>query len=111
MASSEEQAHALAAIVDAAQALLRGVSGVIAVARIIDANAHVVDPDMNDEELLTFKAIDDQSDHLAVGEMLENWHPTLRDAKRREVEEFEAFYREQACRVAAALVKRYGSVT
>ncbi len=62
---------------------------------------------MEDSELLGFLAIDSQSDHLPVGPVLEEWHPNLRDAKLKEVTDFEDFYREGALRDAAILVERY----
>ena len=41
--------------------------------------------------------------------MLEEWHPSVREQKRQEVLEFEAFFRAQAVEDATTLVGRYGS--
>lgn len=54
----------------------------------------------------SFLAIDSESDRLVIGRVVEEWHPSLHAAKRREVKEFEAFYRNDALRNAAILVER-----
>ena len=111
MESERESLDAHAAIASAAQRLLTGELGVIDAARKISQHRHTVDPDMEDGELLGFLAIDSQSDHLAVGPVLDEWHPSLRDAKRKEVADFEDFYREGALRDAAILFERYSRRT
>jgi hypothetical protein len=63
---------------------------------------------MRDSQLLGFMAVDSQSDHLAIGPLLEEWHPSVRESKRQEVLEFEEFYRADSLRDAAVLVERYG---
>ena len=111
MPSADERELARAEIVDAAEAVLNGELGVIAASRIIDWAGSIIDPDMEDKELLGFKSINSQSDHLTVGELLESWHVSVRDVKRREVAEFEALFEEGVMLDAAVLVERYRRVT
>ena len=98
-----------AAIVDAARRLIGGQIGVIEASRLISAELHDVDPEMHDQELLGFLGIDSQTDHLAVGAMLEEWHPSAREAKRLEVEDFERSFRDEALKAAVVLIQRYGA--
>src|SRR5688500_8115406 len=98
MASSPELLEARSAVVDAARRLVAGEVGVIVSARAITRAAHTLDPHMQDAELLGFIAIDSQSDHLTVGPLLEQWHPSVREARRQEMLEFEASYGPEALR-------------
>lgn len=107
LADTTQRAEAKARLVDAARRLLAGQIGVIEASRLIDAEAYDIDPEMQDEELLGFKGISSQTDHLAVGALLEEWHPSVREEKRREVLNFEETFRQGALEDAAVLIARY----
>ena len=91
----------------AAKSLLAGDLGVVEAARQISRYQHTVDPDMRDKDLLYFVGIDSESDRLVFGRALQEWQPSLHDAKRQEFADFETFYRPGALRDAAVLIERY----
>lgn len=99
--------RASAAAVSAARGLLAGRVGVLEAARNIGSQVHTLDPELVDEALRTFLGIDSESDRIAVGPVLDAWHPSLRAAKAREAADFEAFYRAPALKAAARLVERF----
>jgi hypothetical protein len=105
--SDQDLAQARAAVVSAAKRLLAGEIGVVEAAREIARNGHVLDPDMQDPELVGFLAIDSESDRLILERVIHEWHPSLHAAKRQEFRDFESFYREDALQDAAVLVERY----
>jgi hypothetical protein len=98
---------ARAAIANAARALVERRIGIIEAARAIGPRCHIVDPSLDDDQLNTFILIDSDSDGLAIGELLDQWHPDVREAKKSEVGEFEKFYDEIARRDALVLAQRY----
>lgn len=105
------EADARKAIVEAARSLVDGTGDFFEAVRMIVSHAHTVDPEMNDDVLLGFMGIESQTDHLAVGSVLNEWHPTVREQKRAEVKDFEDAFRPDAVRDAAELIERYGSTT
>ena len=111
MDGSDKLDRARDAIVQAAEALLAGRIGVIEASRTIAWNAHIIDPKMDDDDLLGFIGIESQTDHLLVGPLLEEWHPSVREQKRAEVGDAEAFHRNDAFHAARALVERYRRAT
>jgi hypothetical protein len=109
--NESELAHARQAVVEAARSLLDGRADFFEAVRAIAGHAYTLDPDMKDDELLGFMGIDSQTDHLAVGRVLEEWHPSVREQKRAEVIAFEQSFRPDALRDAATLIGRYGRAT
>jgi hypothetical protein len=107
MASTTDIQHARARVVEAARQFLANQIGVIDVARAINRERTVLDPQMTNDELTGFMAIDSESDRLAYGPVIDHWHLDLRVTKLREIEEFENFYRANAVADAQVLLRRY----
>jgi hypothetical protein len=80
---------------------------VIDAARVIASHHNTVDRVMEDAELLGFVGLDSLANDEGVDVPLDQWHPSVRDQKRREVREFEACYRAGALRDAALILARY----
>src|SRR5690242_18962963 len=105
-ATSKEQARA--EIIAAAKALLDGQIGPIEAARRIASRRHDLDREQEDSDLHGFAGIDSQTDDLLVGADINTWHPSVREEKRKELEEAEEFFRASAHEGAAAILARFG---
>lgn len=60
-----------------------------------------------DNDFLTFRVIDSQSDHLPVGRFREGWANDALAKKDMEIKRVEDFYRAAAVKSAQNLINRY----
>lgn len=99
-------------IVAICEALLKEEIGVIAASRILTGLEHKLlhredGPFKNDEDFLTFVAIDSETDHLPVDFERVNWSLEALQRKDKEIAQAEAFYKETAFEAGRQLIARF----
>ena len=87
-----------------ARQLVIGEIGVIAASRELGYLRHEVEPQLTNV-LVTFAAIDSETDALPVGNVRREWSPDVLKRKDKEIAEAEDFYRESAINVATELIR------
>lgn len=90
-------------ILSLAKQLLAGQLGVIATARALAPFLHDADSELG-EILLTFTAIDSETDTLPLGHVRHEWSAEALARKDREIAEAEDLYRSTAIDAATRLV-------
>jgi hypothetical protein len=91
-------------VLSLAKQLLAGQSGVIATARALAPFRHSSDSELS-KILLTFTAIDSETDTLPLGNLRNSWSPEALEGKDREIAEAEDFYRSSAVDAATLIVR------
>ena len=91
-------------ILRVAKQLIAGQIGVIAASRELGYLRHEVEPQLANV-LLTFTAIDSETDALPVGEVRKEWSPHALLHKDKEIAEAEDFYRDSAINAATELIR------
>jgi hypothetical protein len=91
-------------ILRAAKQLVIGEIGVIAASRELGHLRHEVEP-LLANVLVTFTAIDSETDALPVGDVRKEWSPDALERKDKEIAEAEGFYRESAINAATELIR------
>lgn len=87
-----------------AKQLLIGEIGVIAASRELGRFRHEVEPPLANV-LVTFTAIDSETDALPVGDVRKEWSPDALKRKDKEITEAEDFYRDIAIDAATELIR------
>jgi hypothetical protein len=101
---AERQTKVRMHILAIAKQLLAGQIGVIAASRKLCPLRHEVEPQLA-KVLLTFTAIDSETDALPVGEVRKEWNPDALQRKDKEIAESEDFYRDSAMNAATEIVR------
>lgn len=91
-------------ILRVARELVIGEIGVIAASRELGHLRHEVEP-LLANVLVTFTAIDSETDALPVGDVRKEWSPDVLKRKDKEIAEAEDFYRESAINAATELIR------
>lgn len=100
----ERQNHLRVHILHVAKQLMAGEIGVIAASRELGYLRHEVEPRVA-EILVTFAAIDSETDTLPIGKVRKEWHPDALRRKDKEIVEAEQFYRDSATNAAVELIR------
>lgn len=106
--TTDAEAHDRAKVVEAAQAILDGTSGIIEGARRLNALRAAMGIHHLDEDFVGFVAIDSETDTLPIGEVRKRWNKEALIQKDREVEEGERLYRDGALEGCRRLIARFG---
>jgi hypothetical protein len=91
-------------ILSLAKQLLTGQLGVIAASRELSPLRHEVETELA-EVLVTFTAIDSETDALPIGEVRLHWSQEALERKDREITEAEQYYRDTAMEAATRLLQ------
>ena len=100
----ERQKEVRAHILRIARQLIAGEVGVIAASRELGYLRHEVEPQLANV-LVTFTAIDSETDSLPVGDVRKEWSPEALKRKDKETAEAEDFYRDSAINAATELIR------
>jgi hypothetical protein len=87
-----------------ARQLIAGEIGIIAASRERGCLRYETEPQLA-TVLVTFTAIDSETDALPVGDVRKEWSPDALERKDKEIAEAENFYRESAINAAAELIR------
>jgi len=101
---AERQEQIRVHILRIARQLVVGEIGVIAASRELGYLRHEVQPQVANV-LVTFTAIDSETDALPVGNVRKEWSPDVLKRKDEEIAEAEDFYRESAINAATELIR------
>jgi hypothetical protein len=101
---AERQEQIRVHILHIARQLVVGEIGVIAASRELGYLRHEVEPQLANV-LVTFTAIDSETDALPVGNVRKEWSPDVLGRKDKEIAEAEDFYRESAISAATELIR------
>ena len=111
IAEAEQQSELLAAaqqrVTEVASAILRGNVGVIEGSRLLCSLQCRVSSLDHDPDFLPFVGIDSETDHLPVGDVRQHWVAETLVRKDIEIQEVEAFYRDQAVAGCERLLARF----
>lgn len=88
------------------EAVLNEEIGVIAGSRRLHQLGHEL-CDEHDEDFLTFVGIDSQTDHLPVDRERQNWSNEALQRKNKEIDDAEAFHKNQAISACRKLISRF----
>jgi len=91
-------------ILRVARQLVAGEIGVIAASRELGYLRHKVESQLT-KVLVTFTAIDSETDALPVGDVRKEWSPEALKRKDKEITEAEDFYRDSAIKAATELIR------
>lgn len=80
--------------------------GVIAGSRTL-VSLHFELFDENDEDFITFRAIDSETDHLPVDWERKNWSKGALEIKDKEITEYELFYKDEVFLACEKLIERF----
>ena len=100
----ERQAQIRVLILRVARQLIAGEIGVIAASRELSWLHHEVEPQLA-KVLLTFTAINSETDALPVGDVRKEWNPEALKRKDKEIADSEDFYRDTAINAATELIR------
>jgi Protein of unknown function (DUF2489) len=101
---AERQEQIRVHILRIARQLVTGEIGIIAASRQLGYLRHEVDPQLTNL-IVTFTAIDSETDALPVGDVRKEWSPEALKRKDKEIAEAEDFYRESAIKAATELIR------
>ena len=101
---AHRQAQIRARILRVAKQLVIGEIGVIAASRELGRLRHEVEQSLADV-LVTFTAIDSETDALPVGDVRKEWSLDALKRKDKEITEAEDFYRDSAINAATDLIR------
>lgn len=87
-----------------ARQVLAGEVGIIAASRELGYLRHEVEPQLANI-LVTFTAIDSETDALPVGDVRKEWSPEALHRKDKEIADAEDFYRDMAINAATELIR------
>jgi hypothetical protein len=87
-----------------ARQLVAGEIGVIAASRELGYLRHEVEPQLANL-LVTFTAIDSETDALPVGDVRKEWSPEALKRRDKEIADAEGFYRDTAINAATELIR------
>jgi hypothetical protein len=91
-------------ILRVAKQLVIGEIGVIAASRELGHLRNEVEPPLANA-LVTFTAIDSETDALPIGDVREEWSPDALKRRDKEITEAEDFYRDGAINAATELIR------
>jgi hypothetical protein len=100
----ERQQELRVQILRIARQMLAGEVGIIAASRELGYLRHEVEPQLANV-LVTFTAIDSETDTLPVGDVRKEWSPEALERKDKEIAGAEDFYRETAVNAATELIR------
>lgn len=106
MTSEEYLIFTRGKVVAICEAMLGEEIGIIAGSRRLQNLGHELLDD-HDEDLLTFVAIDSQTDHLPVDYERQNWSKEALAEKDKEIAEAETFHRDAALAACKRLIERF----
>lgn len=101
---AERQEQIRSHILRIARQLVVGEIGVIAASRELGGLRHEVEPQLANV-LVTFTAIDSETDAIPVGKVRKEWNPDVLKRKDKEIAEAEDFYRASATNAATELIR------
>lgn len=95
-------------VVQVAEAILSGSSGIIEGSRRLATLRHLVTKTDFDEDFKIFVLVDSDSDHIPIGDARKQWAPQALHEKDKEFKHIEDYYRnyvEEGCKVLIARFK------
>jgi len=101
---AERQTKVRVQILRIARQMLAGEVGIIAASRELGYLRHEVEPQLANV-LVTFTAIDSETDALPVGDLRKEWSAEALERKDKEIAEAEDFYRDTAINAATELIR------
>ena len=90
-----------------ADEIIAGKVGIIAGSRIMSRLRFEIGISDDDEDFLTFVAIDSESDELPTGQERELWSPEALKEKDKEIQRCEELYRQNAIEACEGIIRKW----
>jgi hypothetical protein len=99
--------HEIAKAITTAEEMIAGKTGIIAGSRMLSGLRFELDVPEDDEDFLSFVAIDSETDDLPVGQEREFWSPEALKEKDVEIQRCEDIYRQSATEACESIIRRW----
>ncbi|MCP4674179.1 MAG: DUF2489 domain-containing protein [Deltaproteobacteria bacterium] len=94
-------------VIDVANKIIDGATGVIEGARELHVLQYEVSEDDFDSDFMVFNAINSETDHLPIGKVREQWSSSTLEMKDEEKTAAEKRFRKEAISACKKLIKRF----